>query len=326
MDDTTRLLTKIATLYYRNGLTQEQVAQRLGISRQSIGRYLKRAQASGIVEIKIHSPLSQSADFEYQLEKVFHLHEAIVVQPPADTEVSIKEALGEAGAAFLERRVKNGDIIGVSWSSTVLQCATRLGKVGARQVTVVQMNGSLDRTAYSTRAEYIVDRIAAAFGGKAVALAAPLMVDRSDIIESLRSDSRIAAALDLARKANVALFGVGDVSEQSSLFKTGYMDRQMLRKLRAGARGAVGDICGRFYDAQGRVCLPEFDERTLAIELENLRSKELAVAIAGGLHKVEAIVGMLRGRYCNVLITDAETANALLARTSLKEEKGGNAS
>ena len=157
-----------------------------------------------------------------------------------------------------------------------------------------------------------MDRIAEAFGGKAVALAAPLMVDRSDIIASLLSDSRIAAALALARKANVALFGVGDVSEQSSLFKTGYLDRQMLRKLRMGTHGAVGDICGRFYDAQGRVCASEFDERTLAIELEKLKSKELSVAVAGGLHKVEAILGMLRGRYCNVLITDAETANGLL--------------
>jgi deoxyribonucleoside regulator len=312
MDETTRLLTKIATLYYRNGLTQEQVAERLGISRQSIGRHLKRAQELGIVEIKIHSPLSLSAELEYRLEKTFHLHEVIVVQPPADTDESIKEALGEAGAAFLERRVKNGDIIGVTWSSTVLQCAMHLGKVGARKVTVVQMNGSLDRSAYSTRAEYIVDRIAEAFGGKAVALAAPLMVDRSDIIASLLSDSRIAAALALARKANVALFGVGDVSEQSSLFKTGYLDRQMLRKLRMGTHGAVGDICGRFYDAQGRVCASEFDERTLAIELEKLKSKELSVAVAGGLHKVEAILGMLRGRYCNVLITDAETANGLL--------------
>ncbi len=326
MDENTRLLTKIATLYYKNGLTQQQVAQRLGISRQSIGRYLKRAQDSGIVEIKIHSPVSQSADLEYKLEKTFRLHEVIVVQPPADTDASIKETLGEAGAAFLERRVKNGDIIGVTWSSTVLQCAMHLDKVGARKVTVVQMNGSLDRSAYSTRAEHIVDRIAEAFGGKAVALAAPLMVDRSDIIESLLSDSRIAAALDLARKANVALFGVGDVSEQSSLFKTGYMDKQMLRRLRRGSNGAVGDICGRFYDAQGRVCSQELDERTLAIELEKLRSKELAVAIAGGLHKVEAILGMLRGRYCNVLITDVETASALLAQTMSKEEKGGNAS
>ncbi len=325
MDENTRLLTKIATLYYKNALTQEQVAKRLGLSRQSVGRLLKRAQDSGIVEIKIHSPLSVCADLESQIENAFHLSEVIVVQPPADTEESVKEALGAAGAAFLERRVQNGDIIGVSWSSTVLECAMQLGKVGARQVTVVQLNGSLDRTTYSTRAEYIVDRIAEAFGGKAMTLAAPLMVDRPDIIASLFSDSRIASALELARKANFVLFGVGDVSEQSSLVKTGYMDHRLLRKLRVGSRGAVGDICGRFFDAQGRIYSEELNGRTLAIELEELRTKELAVAIAGGLRKVEAILGMLRGRFCNVLITDEQTAQALLARV-LKDGKGGIAS
>jgi deoxyribonucleoside regulator len=319
LDETTRLLTKIATLYYQNGLTQEQVATRLGISRQSVGRHLKRAGELGIVEIQIHSALSQSTDLEYQLEKHFKLHEVIVVGAPADTDQSVKEALGKAGAAFLQRRIQNGDLIAVSWSSTVLECVTHLGNVDARRITVVQMNGSLDRTNYSTRAEYIVDCLAQAFGGKSVALAAPLMVDRSDIKQSLLSDSRIAAALDLANKANVALFGVGDLSEQSSLFKTGYVDSRLLRTLRVGSHQAVGDICGRFYDAQGRIFSQELDERTVAIELKNLGSKALSIALAGGRRKIQAILGMLCGRYCNVLITDQETARALLA-DSAKDE------
>lgn len=318
-DEDWRPLAKTATLYYKSGLTQEQIALRLGISRQSVGRCLKRAQDLGIVEVKIHSPLSLSAELEWQVEKTFGLHEAIVVRPPADTEESTKEALGEAGAAFLERRVKNGDTLGVSWSTTVFQCAIRVGKVRSRRVDVVPLNGSLDRTAYPTRAEYIVDRIAEAFGGKAATLAAPLIVDHPRIKASLLSDSRISAALDSARKANFALFGVGDVSEQSSLFKTGYLDHRLLGKLRAGPHGAVGDICGRFYDARGRIHSRELDERTVAIELEELRSKELSVAVAGGLRKVDAILGMLRGRYCNVLITDEDAARVLLARAALKE-------
>jgi deoxyribonucleoside regulator len=313
MDENTRLLTKIATLYYKNGLTQEQVADRLGLSRQYVGRHLKRAQDLGIVEIKIHSPLSQSADLEYQLEKRFKLREVIVVNVPADTDQSVKEELGKAGAAFLKRRIQNGDIIGISWSSTVLECVTHLDDVSPRRVTVVQMNGSLDRTAYSTRAEYIVDCLAQTLGGKSVALAAPLMVDRPDIKQSLLSDSRIAAALDLANKANVAMFGVGDLSEQSSLFKTGYVDSRLLRTLRVGTNRAVGDICGHFYDAQGRLFSQELDDRTVAIELTNLGAKTLSIALAGGRRKVQAILGMLRGRHCNVLITDEETARALLA-------------
>jgi deoxyribonucleoside regulator len=100
------------------------------------------------------------------------------------------------------------------------------------------------------------------------------------------------------------------------LFKTGYTDNRLLRKLRTGSRRAVGDICGRFFDTEGSIFSKELDERTLAIELDSLRKKKLSVAIAGGSHKIDAILGMLRGRYCNVLITDAGTANGLLNEKS----------
>ena len=129
MDDN-RLLTKVATLYYKGMLNQQEIAGRLGLSRQTIGRYLKRAQDVGIVKIGINSNLEYSAELEFQLEKAFHLSEVIVVTPALDTEESVKDALGEAGAAFLQRRVLPNDIIGVAWSSTVLQCALHLPRSG----------------------------------------------------------------------------------------------------------------------------------------------------------------------------------------------------
>ncbi len=310
MDDVTRLLTKVATLYYRNQLTQDEIAHRLGLSRQTVGRHLHRALQQGIVAIEIRSPLLFSAELEYRLESAYGLAEAVVLAPPADTEESIKSTLGQAAAVFLRRRVQRGDVIGVSWSSTLLECAHQLVGCEPREVTVVQMNGSLDRTSYPTRAEYTVHRIAQAFGGEAVTLVAPMLVDRADIRASLLSDSRIAAALELARRADVAVFGVGDVTEESSLYKTGYIEDQLLAELRAG--GAVGDICGRFYDGDGRPVLAELEERTVAIELAGLREKRLSLAVAGGARKVAAIRGALLGGYCNALITDEDTARALV--------------
>jgi deoxyribonucleoside regulator len=305
-----QLLTKIATLYYKGGLNQQEIANRLGLSRQTTGRYLKRALDLGIVTIKIQSTLEYSVDLEYQLESIFGLSEVIVVTPPTDSEEAVKEALGSAGAAFLERRVQPGDIIGISWSSTVFQCAMQLAQTNPRNVTVVQLNGSMDRTSFSTRAEFIVERIAQAFEGKTFGLLTPMLVDDRSIKESFLRDSKIAATLQLASDAQLALFGVGNVSEQSSLYKTGYLDDAMLGRLQAA--GAVGEICGRFYDRQGEICLPDFDERTIAVELKNLKSKRISAAIAAGLNKVEALLGMLRGGFCNVLITSEETAQSLL--------------
>lgn len=320
-----RFLTKIAVLYYREGLTHEEIAARLGVSRQSVGRYIEYARREGLVKIQIQSPLLYATELETSLEKMFHLKEAIVVSAPAEGEDGIKEALGMAGAEYLQRHIQPGDVLGVSWGSTVLNVGRHLKPLKCENVCVAQLNGSMDVGSYSTRAEYTVDLVARAFSARMVTLSAPMLVDRPEILESLLSDSRISAALNIAREANIALFGVGAVSEQSSPFKVGYYDQPLLERLHAD--GAVGEICGRFYNREGQPCSLEMNRRTLAVELGNLKQKPLTIAIAGSLHKTEAILGMLRGGYCKVLITDEGTSRALLSRTmdhSEKEEVEGN--
>jgi deoxyribonucleoside regulator len=138
-----------------------------------------------------------------------------------------------------------------------------------------------------------------------------MLVDHARIKKSLLSDSHIAASLELASASQLAMFGVGVVSDKSSLYKAGYLDDAMLEKLRAA--GAVGEILGRFYNAQGKICMEELNERTIAVDLENLKTKRISAAVAAGQHKVEAILGMIRGGYCNVLITCKDTANLLLS-------------
>jgi deoxyribonucleoside regulator len=309
-----KILTKIAILYYRDGLTHEEIAKRLGISRQTVGRYIERAKREGLVDIQIKSPLLFAAELETLLEKEFNLTEALVVSPSIEGEHAIKEALGMAGAEFLERRIMSDDTFGISWGSTVLEVGRQLKPVKRENITIVQLNGSMDVGRYSTRAEYMVDLVAEAFGAQMVTWSAPMLVDRPEILESLLSDSRVAAALNIARKANVALFGVGDVSESSSPYKAGYYDQKLLDRARRD--GAVGEICGRFYDSSGRPCSPKLDCRTLAIDLDDLKKKPLSIAIAGSPLKVDAIRGMLRGQLCNVLITDELTAKALLSSYS----------
>lgn len=318
LGDDARLLAKVATLYYRSQLSQQDIARRLGISRQAAGRLLQRARDLDIVHVEIRSPLSYSTDLEYALEETFHLSEAIVVTPPVDTDESIKEAIGKATAAFLQRRVKDNDIVGLSWSTTVYQCAVHVQPIRVHNTSVVSLDGSLNPTSFQTYAEYIIHRVAQAFGGRPVLIAAPRVVDRPDIKTSLLSDSRVAEALDLARRANLAVFGIGDLSEHSSPFMAGHVNRAMLAQLRAA--GVAGDICSQFYDLNGTPSAPDLAGRTIAVELSNLRSKEVSVAVAGGLRKVDAILGALRGRYCNVLITDEETAKALLDRDGAKRD------
>ncbi|MHB8135098.1 MAG: sugar-binding transcriptional regulator [Anaerolineaceae bacterium] len=309
-----KFLTKIAILYYREGLTHEEISQRLGMSRQTVGRNVERARKEGLVEIRIKSPLLFTAELERTLEKEFNLKEALVVSTAFEGENGVKEALGMAGADFLERRVMSGDTLGISWGSTVLEVGRRLRPVKRKNVTIVQLNGSMDVGRYSTRAEHTVDLVAEAFGGQMVTFSAPMLVDRHEILKSLLSDSRIASVMSTARKANIAIYGVGDVSESSSPYKVGYFDKNILD--RAQQDGAVGEICGRFFDSNGRPCSSQLDDRILAVELNDLKQKTLSVAIAGSPNKVEAIYGMLKGQFCNVLITDENTARAIINKSA----------
>ncbi|MBM3188211.1 MAG: sugar-binding transcriptional regulator [Chloroflexi bacterium] len=311
INDDSRLLTKAATLYYKAHLTQAEIARRLGISRQLVGRLLKRAREQGVVEIRIRpSPSSFFTDLEHSLETAWGLREALVVAPTGESDESIKEALGQAAAAFLAQRVSTGVVVGLSWGSTLYQCAQHMAPTPTPAVRVVQINGSLNRTTHPTHAEYIIHRVSAAFGAEPNLLPAPLIVDRPDIKASLVSDSLISAVLDLGRRATICVFGIGSLSGRSSLYTTGHITEDLLRTLEAS--GSVGDICGRFYDHDGKPSAPDLEERTIAIELSDLRSKGLSVGVAGGRHKLDAIRGALRGRYCTVLITDKETAEALL--------------
>jgi deoxyribonucleoside regulator len=312
MDDDLALLTKVATLYHLHGLTQSQVGARLGLSRQTVGRMLTRARARGIVEVRIKSPVSVSSDLEVRLEAAFGLTAAVVVRPADETDEALKAALGEAAARFLERHLRAGDIVGLAWGSTLYQMVRQLRSRRINRVKVVQLNGSLVRNTHVSHAEYIVQHTAQVFGGESIMLAAPLMMDTRAIKESVLQDSRIASALALARRAQVAVFGIGAVSRESSLVRAGYVDQTLLQDLRE--MGAVGEICGRFYDLSGRPCAPDLGERTLAVELTDFRTKRLAVGVAGGSRKVDAILGALAGRYCNVLVTDAIAAGALLRR------------
>ncbi len=312
MSDDVRLLRKVAILYYKNDFTQHDIALRLGISRQSVGRALQRARELGIVHIEIDAGAAYEADLEASLEATFGLEEAIVVLPNADTDEAIKQAIGKGAAEFMQRRVRSGNVIGMAWSTTIYQLVQHMQPTDTENVTVVGLIGSSHGTSYPTHAEYILHRMAEMCRGTAMLLAVPAVVERAEIKASLLSDSRVGAIFDLARRSDIAVFGIGDLSPNSSPYKAGDVTEAMLLHLKAN--GAVGDVCGQFIDAAGVPFDPDLEERTIAVELSTLRTLKLSVAVAGGKHKVDAMIGALHGKYCNVLVTDQATAQLILER------------
>lgn len=298
-----------AKLYYLLDYNQSEIAKILGLSRPTVSRLLQQAKAEGIVQIKIMDPVEDIQSLSNQLEKRFHLKKAIIANIPQYEENIIKNYLGEKAAAYLNETVKDGDIIGVTWGTTLYHVGIELKQKFVKDVKVVQLKGGVSHSETNTYASEILYLFGQAFNTLPLHLPLPAIVDHIVVKQAMEADRHIKRILDLGKQANIAVFTVGTVLNESLLFRLGYFTDEDLATLR---ENAVGDICSRFFDKNGAICNLSLNERTLGIDLELLKKKEQSILIAGGASKIEGIYGALKGGYANILVTDQFTAKFLL--------------
>jgi len=311
-------LVRVARMYYELGMNQEAIARVEGVSRSTVSRMLDTARREGIVQVRVSYPLESVESLEAELMARFPLRKAFVTRVAIPDRRAVLQDVCRSAAAYILQVVASGQKLGVSWGNTMYALVVNLHAVAssgspgslARDVTVVQLNGGVARSQFSTQAGAIVESFAAVFHGTPYLLPVPAIVD-SEAAPALMQESSIRMALELARSVDVAVFGIGYPSRQSILFQAGYYDTDKLEALRAA--GAVGDILSRYFDSHGRICDPDLDRRTIGLTLEELRSIPTAIAVAVGEEKAAGILGALRGSYCNVLFTDEQTARAVLA-------------
>lgn len=318
MKDERNLLVKTAVLYYKYDMNQPEIAKKLGLSRQKVGRLLKQAKDEGIVRITIQSDISYSTECAAMLENLFSLKEAIVVDVPVYEDQVIKEEIGKAAAGLLSRILTDNDSISISWSSTVYQCARNLGRLPLKGLTFSQLNGSHEKVPYMYSGMNILNLLNHCVDqSTSYPLLAPMKVNSEGLLLSLLKDDTIQQAMQAAVKSRIAVFGIGSISQDSSLFHAGYMDAKLVKSLHSC--GAVADVCGHFINSDGYICNQESERRTLSISETDLKCKEYSIALAGNIHKAEAILGALRGGWCNVLVTDLKTAERIIELHGPKE-------
>jgi deoxyribonucleoside regulator len=302
------VLYRIARQYYIESLTQEEIARQLHVSRGYVSRLLQKCLDEGIVQVQIQYPFLTNAALEKELRLQFGLKDAIVVD--AGHEGEAQAAVGRAGAYYLQTVVGNEDILGVSWGSTLWQVVYHL--IGSRdlKLEVVQLMGGLANTATGTQPNEVARLFALAFGGMPYYLPAPLYVDAPETAQALYRGSIVGSTMRKARSATVSIVGIGAIVSGASLFRSAGLPADTVARLQE--RGAIGDICGRFYLIDGTPCPSGLDEKTMAIQHEELRRIPTVIGVATGDIKTQAILGALRGRLVNVLITDEKTAENVL--------------
>ena len=315
-DERTDLLVTVASLYYELNQNQQQIADRLEISRSSVSRLIKEARDLGIVEIRIHKPANRDFHLEQALIDRFGLQDAyVLVTAPEMRDEEALYGVGRLAAIYLQRVIGSmtpHTCIGTAWGTGAYAAVSALPEDRGRQIDVVQILGSVSVSNPLIDGPDLARLLAAKLGGRHYDLHAPVLVEQPALRKMLNDEPSVREGLQRGRSVALAITGIGTmVEEASSFLRAGHLTAGELAQLRQ--QGIVGETCGRFFDAYGRDEGFAINERVVGIALDDLRRLPRVVAVARGLPKALSILAALRGGYMTVLATDDVTARAVLA-------------
>lgn len=305
--DRLELLAKVASLYYLDNQSQEQIAVQLGYSRSMISRLLSEAREQRVVEIRVHYPLDRCSDLERELADLLGLERVQVLARRSLPYEQMLRRLGEMAARTVEGLVAEGMTVGISWGTALREMTNNLNPRGYTSIHVLQIIGALDTRDPDIDGPNLARSLAQVFGGTFSTLPAPLIVENERLSEALMRDRSLRRTLDQAEKLDMAVMGIGTVyPRRSSLLRAGYLEPDDLDDLTRA--GAVGDVCAIHFNAQGQVLDVPLHRRRIGIAPETLRRIPIKMGIAGGEAKGLSILGAARSGLVNHLITDESAA------------------
>ena len=311
LQDRASLLADVAEMYYLEEKNQAEIAKAIGVTRSMVSRILTEARESGIVEIRIQRPLQSDAELESALKEKFSLKDVYVVVTNHRSGERLTRTLGNAGAQMLARHLTSQKIMGLAWGTSISATVDAFQARETMLVKVVQLVGAMGARNMEYDGHDLVARIAEKLGGEAYYLNAPYLCQSPEMAKSLLETKSIRETINVGKKTDVALLGIGTTSPDfSSFYLAGYVTRHELDDLRKA--GAVGDVCGLHFDINGQPACDDFCERLVSIRRPDLLSIPVRLGVAGGDGKAEAILGALRSKYVNVLVIDSMTARKVL--------------
>lgn len=306
------LLSEIAEMYYVEGLSQEEIAKQVNLSRPSISRLLIQARTLGIVKIQIDYPIPTDSSAEKELARRFPIHAAHVLDRMVLPESNATNIYGRLGANVLINMIEDGMVLGVTWGTTVHAIVSGLQPKRLPNVKVVQLLGGVGAPNYSIDGPEQVRQIGELFSAQHYYLNAPIMVDTPEVAQVLQKDHSIKEVLDLGKESDIALIGIGSiVPEISTHYHSGYLTHDNLREL--GKQGVVGSLCSYYYDIDGNhQSVPWVDDCMISVTWKDIFDIPTVIGVGYGAGKGPAILGALRTKAIDVLITDRPAAEEVL--------------
>jgi DNA-binding transcriptional regulator LsrR (DeoR family) len=305
------LAARAARLHFEFGLTQQETAETLGLSRVKVTRLLKQAREVGLVRVIVDTNVAPYGPVEEQLASTFGLREALVVPSGPTSRANGRELVARGAAAYLERVLRPDMTVAVGLSRTVAATPQFLIRPRATKAHFVSLAGAPPGGGIESGSPYeATTAFAAVFRGTAEYLHAPVIVKSRSVGEQLLHDPAIARTLDRARTADLAFVGIGGLDDRLDLISGGYLSESEWQGL--VREGAVGDIGARFFDAQGQAVSHPLDGRVIGLTLEDFARIPTRLVATAGSGKVLALRTALGAGLITVLVTDLDTATQLL--------------
>lgn len=310
------VIGKAARLHYEYGLTHQEVADVLHVSRVKVTRLLKHARDLGVVQIRVLPDVSPYAGLETELARRFDLDEAVVVPTMAD-DLDQRRALAIAAARYLQRVLHEGITVAIGLSRTVALVPQYVVDPRPVSATFVSLVGGMRRYSIAANPYEGAEHLAQLFGGTAEHLLAPAIAGSAAIAEAFYADPATARTLKRAASADVALLGIAATGDHTTLVEEDELSASEVAHLIA--MGAVGDTAARFFDSDGASVPHELDNRVIGLTLDQIKHIPLRIVVAGGTQKAEALGGALRGGIAAVAVIDAKTAQQLVDQPARRE-------
>lgn len=310
------LLSEVARLYYEQNYTQNEVADRLFISRSSVSRLLKQAREVGVVEITIRYPYDRMRLLEQELINKFALEEIRIADSTnrsVDTELN---AVTKLGALYLNSILNNNLVLGVTWGKTLHGVVRELRPSGyLPDLRVVQMAGAVGTDNPITDGPALVSQIANSYACNYQQIMVPFSVENSQIKESLMRMPQVIEGIAQAENVDIMCTSIGrDVDMKRFLRDDEF---ELIRQ-----NHVVGHIAGRMFDAQGElVNIPEIEDRLITVGEKVFKNVRYRIAVVADPLKAAATLGALRGGLINALITNTKTATKIINLNSGKKKK-----
>ncbi|WP_274424757.1 sugar-binding transcriptional regulator [Chelativorans sp. YIM 93263] len=308
-DPNDSLPIRAAWLHYAAGMTQAQVAARLGVSTVKAHRLIASANQQGAVRITVTGEIVECLELEERICDVFALDECKVVPDLHEAGLPVK-ALGVAGSSYIQQEVEKEEprLIGIGHGRTLAAAVSALPVVPATNTRFVSLMGGLTRN-YAANPHDVMHRLTEKTAAEVYVMPVPFFANSAEDREILLAQRGVREVFDLAANADLFLVGIGTARPDAQLVASRMIELEEIAEVQD--KGGVGEILGHFFNRDGQPVRTSLSARTLAPDFDVI-SRRRAVAIAGGAGKEQAILSILRSGLLSGLITEEKTAHALL--------------